>query len=146
MWHKVIWKGHPMRLELIRVGLLVEFANHYTTKGALDVNKVKRFQILLCFTNNSFKNQSFVYTHIKEQTVLFQTIQIESQTVLFDSLIRPIRCSHSKSGWSVSSGRVFRISQCSGVTEASPSDCLVSYAGYSLRESYPPREKCHCIM
>ena len=35
MWHKAIWKGHPMRLELIRVGLLVELANHYTTKGAL---------------------------------------------------------------------------------------------------------------
>ena len=29
MWHKAIWKGHPMRLELIRVGLLVELANHY---------------------------------------------------------------------------------------------------------------------
>ena len=26
MWHKAIWKGHPMRLELTRVGLLVELA------------------------------------------------------------------------------------------------------------------------
>ena len=34
MWHKAIWKGHPMRLELTRVGLLVELSNHYTTKGA----------------------------------------------------------------------------------------------------------------
>ena len=34
MWHKAIWKGHPMRLELTRVGLLVELANHYTTRGA----------------------------------------------------------------------------------------------------------------
>ena len=33
MWHKAIWKGHPMRLELTRVGLLVELANHYTTRG-----------------------------------------------------------------------------------------------------------------
>ena len=24
MWHKAIWKGYPMRLELTRVGLLVE--------------------------------------------------------------------------------------------------------------------------
>ena len=32
MWHKAIWKGHPMRLELTRVGLLVELANHYTTR------------------------------------------------------------------------------------------------------------------
>ena len=35
MWHKAIWKGHPMRLELTHVGLLVELANHYTTRGAL---------------------------------------------------------------------------------------------------------------
>ena len=35
MWHKAIWKGHPMRLEFTRVGLLVELANHYTTRGAL---------------------------------------------------------------------------------------------------------------
>ena len=34
MWHKAIWKGHPMRLELTRVGLLVELANLYTTRGA----------------------------------------------------------------------------------------------------------------
>ena len=27
--------GHPTRLELTRVGFLVEFANHYTTRGAL---------------------------------------------------------------------------------------------------------------
>ena len=24
MWHKAIWKGHPMRLELTRVGLIIE--------------------------------------------------------------------------------------------------------------------------
>ena len=35
MWHKAIWKGHPMRLELTRVGLLVELANHYTTRGSI---------------------------------------------------------------------------------------------------------------
>ena len=35
MWHKAIWKGHPMRLELTRVGLLAELANHYTTRGSL---------------------------------------------------------------------------------------------------------------
>ena len=26
MWHKAIWKGHPMKLELTRVDLLVELA------------------------------------------------------------------------------------------------------------------------
>ena len=40
MWHKAIWKGHPMRLELTRVGLLVELANHYTTRGAFIVWEV----------------------------------------------------------------------------------------------------------
>ena len=35
MWHKAIWNGHPMRLELTHVGLLAELANHYTTRGAL---------------------------------------------------------------------------------------------------------------
>ena len=34
MWHKAIWKRHPMRLELTRVVLLAELANHYTTRGA----------------------------------------------------------------------------------------------------------------
>ena len=33
MWHKAEWMGHPMRLELTRVGLLVKAANHYTTQG-----------------------------------------------------------------------------------------------------------------
>ena len=31
MWHKAEWMGRPMRLELTRVGLLVELANRYTT-------------------------------------------------------------------------------------------------------------------
>ena len=34
MWHKAEWMGRPMRLELTCVGLLVKFANRYTTKGA----------------------------------------------------------------------------------------------------------------
>ena len=34
MWYKAEWMGRPMRLELTRVGLLVKFANRYTTKGA----------------------------------------------------------------------------------------------------------------
>ena len=34
--------GHPMRLELTRVGLLVKLANRYTTKGALSVEAPDR--------------------------------------------------------------------------------------------------------
>ena len=33
MWHKAEWMGHPMRLELTRVDLLVKLSNRYTTKG-----------------------------------------------------------------------------------------------------------------
>ena len=32
---------------------------------------------------------------------------------------------------------VFRISHSTSITEASPSDCFVSYAGHSVRESFP---------
>ena len=35
---------------------------------------------------------------------------------------------------------VLRISQSTGVTGASPSDCLVTYPGHSLEESYPSAE------
>ena len=40
MWHKAISKGHPMGIDLTRVGLLVELANHYTTRGAFLANIV----------------------------------------------------------------------------------------------------------
>ena len=46
MWHKVEWMGHPMRLELTRVGLLVKFANHYTTKGAHGSHKCESWKAL----------------------------------------------------------------------------------------------------
>ena len=39
MWHKAEWMGRPMRLELTRVGLLVQLANRYTTRGALPLGK-----------------------------------------------------------------------------------------------------------
>ena len=46
MWLKAIWKGHPMRLELTRVGLLVELANHYTTRGAWSSGWMVNFRTL----------------------------------------------------------------------------------------------------
>ena len=45
MWHKAIWKGHLMRLELTRVGLLVELANHYTTTGAFAIKEVMESEL-----------------------------------------------------------------------------------------------------
>ena len=50
MWHKAIWMGHPMRLELTRVGLLVELANHYTTTGALRLSGNELFVIFAWYT------------------------------------------------------------------------------------------------
>ena len=42
MRHKTIWMSLPMRLELNRVGLLVELANHYTTQAAhMNANKTE---------------------------------------------------------------------------------------------------------
>ena len=48
MWHKAEWMGHPMRLELTRVGLLVNVANHYTTKGAQRLLYIAIYKAL-CF-------------------------------------------------------------------------------------------------
>ena len=42
--------------------------------------------------------------------------------------------------WSDNNKGVFRIPQSFSITGASPSDCLVSYLGYSLAESYPSVE------
>ena len=33
MWHKAEWMGHPVRPKLTRVGLPVDLANHYITRG-----------------------------------------------------------------------------------------------------------------
>ena len=38
--------GHPMRLELTRVGLLVELANHYTTRSAQRKSKIASVEAL----------------------------------------------------------------------------------------------------
>ena len=46
------------------------------------MHTVKCFHILLFNTNNSIKHQSFVYTQLKDQTVLFQTIQFSMSTKL----------------------------------------------------------------
>ena len=46
--------GHPMRLELTRVGLLVKVANHYTTKGALDHDYSSEVDIHWVFLSYGF--------------------------------------------------------------------------------------------
>ena len=52
--------------------LLIGFLNEHKL---ILLHTVKWFQVLLCITNNSFKHQSFVYTQLNDQTVLFLTIQ-----------------------------------------------------------------------
>ena len=50
MWHKAEWMGHPMRLELTRVGLLVKLASRYTTRGVLITMVIKHsdsFKVLI---------------------------------------------------------------------------------------------------
>ena len=37
MWHKAEWIVHPMTLDLTLAGFLVKLANHYTTRGASEV-------------------------------------------------------------------------------------------------------------
>ena len=39
------------------------------------LHTVKRFHVLLCMTKDSIKHQSFKYTQLNDQTVLFQIIQ-----------------------------------------------------------------------
>ena len=41
-----------------------------------------------------------------------------------------------------SNGEVFHIPQSSSITEASPSDCLVSYPGYTLGGGLTPLQRC----
>ena len=49
-----------MRLELTRVGLLVELANHYTTRGAwIDTCVSDQSAVSLCV-----KSHNYFYTHI----------------------------------------------------------------------------------
>ena len=52
--------------------LLITFLNE---PKLILLHTVKWFQVLLCITNNSFKHQSFVYTQLNDQIVLFLTIQ-----------------------------------------------------------------------
>ena len=73
------------------------------------VKKVKWFQVLLCITNNSIKHQSFIYSQLNDETVLFLTIQFSISHFFALSLFvkqfyltyryDPIRCHHSEWSW-----------------------------------------------
>ena len=105
----------------------------------------KRFQVL---PDNNNKHQSFVYTLLNVQTVIFQTIQFN--TVLVWSIDRTLSGAITVFVWpidrtlsgAITSGQsetgsdgnegMLSIPQNSRVTGTSPSDYLVSYLGNSL--------------
>ena len=79
------------------------------------------------------------------KTFLFQTIQFSIST-LFSS-IQPIdrilsgTTTLSQSGHGSDGNKgILGIPQSSSITRASPSDCLVTYPGHMLEESYPSAE------
>ena len=53
--------------------LLIKFLNE---PKLILFNIVKWFQVLLCITNNSIQNQSFVYTQLNNQTVIFKQLHL----------------------------------------------------------------------
>ena len=63
--------------------LLITFLNE---PKLILLQTVKWFQVLLCITNNSIKHQSFVYTQLNYQTVLFLAIQFNISHLFAQSL------------------------------------------------------------
>ena len=104
------------------------------------VNKVKWFKVLLCITINLIKHQSFVYTQLNDQTVLFQIIQFSIWTQYkCQSSIWPIDRTFSVANtlglsgpWSNGNKGILRIPQSSSIIRALASDYFVSYPGHSL--------------
>ena len=101
----------------------------------------------IAINNNLIKNQSFIYSKVKlsSSSISDNLILHKSFLYMSHSSIWPIDRALSGTttpGLSVPEGNtnegVFRISQ--SITEASPSDCFVSYLGHTLEDSYPPAE------
>ena len=77
--------------------------------------------------------------------VLIQTIQFSINTLfssiwLIDRTQTGATCPGPRGPGNDGNVVVLRIPQSSSITGASPSDCLVSYPGHSLRKSYPSVE------
>ena len=85
MWHKAIWKGHLMRLELTRVGLLVELANHNTTRGAFIISIVTSLL-------SRQRNDSFLKKIISsdEKCVFYEHLQHKRQWIDKNESLVPI--------------------------------------------------------
>ena len=99
-------------------------------------------------SNNQFSISTvfFLFTQLNVKTVIFEAIQFNISTQF--SSIRPTDRNLSgattpdqRGPRSDGSQGVHRIPQSSSITGASPSDCLMSYTGHSLEESYSSAEK-----
>ena len=106
------------------------------------IKKVKRFQVLLCVTDNLIKHQSFIYTQSNDPTFLFQAVQFSISHLFVLSLnVKQFYLTHRTLSSAITPGqsrprsngieRVLHIPQ-SSRTGASPSDWLVSYLGHIL--------------
>ena len=81
-----------------------------------------------------------------QKTILFQIIQFSisiqfSSIWLIDRTLSDATTPGQSRRGSDGNEGVLRIPQISIISGASPSDCLVSYTGHSLLESYPAAEK-----
>ena len=92
---------------------------------------------MLCITNNSIKHQSFVYTQLNDQTVLYLKIQFRISLLFALSLnVKQFYLilsgaptpSQGRSGSNAMKGAL-QIPQNSSITGVSPPNCLESYPG-----------------
>ena len=63
--------------------LLIKFLNE---SDLILLHIVKWFHVLLCINSNSIKHQSFVYTQLNDQIILFQTTQFGKSHLFEHSL------------------------------------------------------------
>ena len=115
--------------------------------------RVKWFQVLLCITNNSFKHQSFVYTQLNDQTILFQTIQFSISHLFAHSLnVKQFYLIHRNLAGATTLGQSGPVSNGNEGYSSFPKalvllaphhQILVSYQGHSLGEgSLTPLLRC----
>ena len=76
----VVWFGlvlrHTNHCWLFNAkSIFIHINSSISNNSVLHFNKIKWFRVLICIPNNSFKNLSFLYTLLNDQTVLFQIIQ-----------------------------------------------------------------------
>ena len=119
---------------------------------------MKWFQILLCITNNTIKHQSFVYTQLNDQTVLFLTIQVSishlftlslnvKQFYLTDRTLLGVTTTGQSGPGSNSNKKLLLHIPKAPVLLEPLSDYLVLYPGNLLEGGLTPLERCSwCIL